>query len=116
MSAVLALPALPADVAISPVSGFDSLGLHAHVMAGVSQAGYTEPTAVQAAAIPVLLDGLDAIVSSQTGSGKTAMPAIRKTPKRKPKAPRLASTTKSSRNEKEYLDFIKDQQSLVFVT
>ena len=85
MSAVFSSPAVPADVAISedsaPIiaSGFASLGLHDHVMTGVTQAGYTEPTTVQAAAMPVVAAGLDAIVSSQTGSGKTAafmLPAL----------------------------------------
>lgn len=85
MSAVLSLPAVPADSAISEDSvstdagGFAPLGLNRHVMTGVVQAGYTEPTAVQAAAIPVVTAGLDAIVSSQTGSGKTAafmLPAL----------------------------------------
>ena len=78
MSAVFASTS-PVDPADLSESAFAALGLHAHVLAGVSQAGYDQPTAVQSAAIPVLLAGSDAIVSSQTGSGKTAafmLPAL----------------------------------------
>lgn len=68
------------NAAASPVAAaFESLGLSGAVLTGIAKAGYTEPTAVQAAAIPVLLSGRDAIVSSRTGSGKTAafmLPAL----------------------------------------
>ena len=37
----------------------------------LQEAGITEPTAVQQEAIPVLLEGKDAVVLSQTGTGKT---------------------------------------------
>jgi len=43
--------------------------------------GYAEPTAVQRAAIPAALSGADLLVSSQTGSGKTAsfiLPALQR--------------------------------------
>ncbi|HQA11869.1 DEAD/DEAH box helicase, partial [Zoogloea sp.] len=51
---------------------FASLGLSENIVKAVTEAGYTEPTAVQQAAIPAALAGKDLIVSSQTGSGKTA--------------------------------------------
>lgn len=38
----------------------------------LNRLGYTEPTPVQAAAIPPALDGRDLIVTAETGSGKTA--------------------------------------------
>lgn len=38
----------------------------------ITEAGYTKPTPVQAQSIPLVLEGHDVLVSSQTGSGKTA--------------------------------------------
>ncbi|HEX4857800.1 MAG TPA: DEAD/DEAH box helicase, partial [Usitatibacteraceae bacterium] len=58
---------------------FESLGLNAQITEAVAAAGYTEPTAVQARAIPEVIAGRDLLVSSQTGSGKTAafmLPAL----------------------------------------
>ena len=51
---------------------FNRLGLHPALLAAVEASGYTEPTAVQAQAIPAALAGADLLVSSFTGSGKTA--------------------------------------------
>ena len=42
----------------------------------VTEAGYERPTAIQAQAIPVALQGRDVIGSSQTGTGKTAAFAL----------------------------------------
>ncbi len=58
---------------------FDTLGLHETLTRAVQQAGYTAPTEVQARAIPAALQGTDLMVSSSTGSGKTAafvLPAL----------------------------------------
>ena len=38
----------------------------------ITHAGYTTPTDVQARAVPAAMSGRDLLVSSQTGSGKTA--------------------------------------------
>jgi ATP-dependent RNA helicase RhlE len=51
---------------------FRSLGLHANLLRAVQTAGYTEPTPIQAAAIPPILAGHDLIGIAQTGTGKTA--------------------------------------------
>ncbi|WP_269532211.1 DEAD/DEAH box helicase [Chitinimonas sp. BJYL2] len=51
---------------------FDSLGLHAEILRAVLDSGYTEPTPVQARAIPVVLSGRDVMAGAQTGTGKTA--------------------------------------------
>ena len=51
---------------------FASLGLSEHIIKAVVEAGYTTPTPVQEAAIPAAIAGKDLVVSSQTGSGKTA--------------------------------------------
>jgi superfamily II DNA/RNA helicase len=51
---------------------FAKLGLNPNIVKAVEASGYTEPTAVQLQTIPAALQGLDLLVSSQTGSGKTA--------------------------------------------
>ena len=52
--------------------GFSSLGLDSSLLDNLARLGYTTPTPVQLAAIPAVLAGGDLLVSSQTGSGKTA--------------------------------------------
>ncbi|WP_029057189.1 DEAD/DEAH box helicase [Stappia stellulata] len=51
---------------------FSSLGLSEKVLAAVEAAGYTEPTPIQAAAIPHVLERRDVLGLAQTGTGKTA--------------------------------------------
>ncbi|MAA98394.1 MAG: DEAD/DEAH box helicase [Stappia sp.] len=51
---------------------FSSLGLSEKVLAAVEAAGYTEPTAIQAEAIPYVLQKRDVLGLAQTGTGKTA--------------------------------------------
>ncbi len=58
---------------------FETLNLQADLARALQAAGYTEPTDVQASAIPPALAGRDLMVSSRTGSGKTAsfmLPAL----------------------------------------
>ncbi|HWH72763.1 MAG TPA: DEAD/DEAH box helicase, partial [Methylibium sp.] len=57
---------------MTDVSTFEALGLAAPLLHAVAQLGFTQPTKVQAQAIPAALKGGDWMVSSQTGSGKTA--------------------------------------------
>src|SRR3954468_23638078 len=52
--------------------GFSSLGLDSSLLDNLKGLGYTTPTPVQREAIPAALGGGDLLVSSQTGSGKTA--------------------------------------------
>ncbi|TLD69418.1 DEAD/DEAH box helicase [Phragmitibacter flavus] len=51
---------------------FRSLGLDPRILQAIQEAGYTEPTPIQAAAIPQILTGQDLIGIAQTGTGKTA--------------------------------------------
>ncbi|HEX9046166.1 MAG TPA: DEAD/DEAH box helicase [Verrucomicrobiae bacterium] len=51
---------------------FHSLGLDARILRAVTEAGYTEMTPIQSAAIPSVLAGQDVIGIAQTGTGKTA--------------------------------------------
>jgi superfamily II DNA/RNA helicase len=51
---------------------FSALGLSEKVQAAVAAAGYTQPTPIQAQAIPHAVAGRDVIGIAQTGTGKTA--------------------------------------------
>ncbi|HEX3549368.1 MAG TPA: DEAD/DEAH box helicase [Candidatus Elarobacter sp.] len=53
-------------------SNFDALGLSPALLRAVRRLGFTEPTPVQADAIPPALAGRDVLASAQTGTGKTA--------------------------------------------
>ncbi|HEY2980150.1 MAG TPA: DEAD/DEAH box helicase [Anaerolineales bacterium] len=75
---------------------FSSLNLRPELVQAVTTLGYTEPTAIQAALIPVMLTGADVIGQAQTGTGKTAafaLPILQNfKPNRKPQALVLAPT------------------------
>ena len=51
---------------------FADLGLSPKVQAAITAAGYTIPTPIQCAAIPVAVTGRDVLGIAQTGTGKTA--------------------------------------------
>ncbi len=51
---------------------FDRLGLGPKLVARVAEAGLSEPTPIQARAIPLVLEGRDVMGLAQTGTGKTA--------------------------------------------
>jgi ATP-dependent RNA helicase RhlE len=51
---------------------FESLGLSEAIVRSVKEYGYTEPTPIQAQAIPAVLSGGDLLAAAQTGTGKTA--------------------------------------------
>ncbi len=60
---------------------FEQLQLHEAIVKAVGEAGYTQPTPIQAQAIPQVLEGHDIMASAQTGTGKTAafmLPALHK--------------------------------------
>ena len=79
LDAVVAAAA-EADVAVTAEpNGFIELGLAPELVQAVADLGYTQPTSVQLKAIPLAMGGgndstkfIDLMVSSQTGSGKTA--------------------------------------------
>ncbi|RAV34842.1 DEAD/DEAH box helicase [Corynebacterium heidelbergense] len=56
--------------------GFDGLGLPERVLAAVKKVGYEQPSPIQAATIPVLMEGQDVVGLAQTGTGKTAAFAL----------------------------------------
>ncbi|EDM71229.1 ATP-dependent RNA helicase RhlE [Roseobacter sp. AzwK-3b] len=51
---------------------FSDLNLNPKVLKAVEEAGYTDPTPIQAGAIPPALEGRDILGIAQTGTGKTA--------------------------------------------
>ena len=53
------------------MESFKKLGLGHGIVQLIKESGFTEPTDVQAKAIPLVLDGKDVLGSSATGSGKT---------------------------------------------
>jgi len=57
---------------MSSAPSFAELGLRPELLRAVAEAGYTQPTPIQAQAIPVILDGRDVMGGAQTGTGKTA--------------------------------------------
>ena len=50
---------------------FDELGLAAPLLRAVQEKGYTEPSEVQAAAIPAVLAGRDVMAAAQTGTRRS---------------------------------------------
>tara|TARA_B100000929_G_C15481417_1_gene411355 strand:+ start:335 stop:1636 length:1302 start_codon:yes stop_codon:yes gene_type:complete len=57
-------------------SNFNELGLIPELLARLSDLEYTQPTHIQAKAIPSILAGSDLIAGANTGSGKTATFAL----------------------------------------
>lgn len=60
---------------------FSELGLSPEILKAVDKMGFEQASPIQAETIPILMQGLDVVGQSQTGSGKTAafgIPAIEK--------------------------------------
>ncbi|MFJ4206855.1 DEAD/DEAH box helicase [Paenarthrobacter sp. NPDC089675] len=55
---------------------FTDLGLDGRVLAALQDVGYEKPSPIQAATIPLLLEGRDVVGLAQTGTGKTAAFAV----------------------------------------
>jgi len=51
---------------------FSQFGLHADLLRGVREMGFTRPTPIQNDAIPPAMEGRDVLACAMTGSGKTA--------------------------------------------
>jgi ATP-dependent RNA helicase RhlE len=61
---------LSADV--TPEVKFADFGLADPILRAITEMGYETPTPIQAAAIPIVLQGKDVMGAAQTGTGKTA--------------------------------------------
>ncbi len=54
------------------VTEFRQLELAENILSALDAIGFVSPTPIQAASIPLLLTGVDALGKAQTGTGKTA--------------------------------------------
>ena len=68
-------PAIESQPA-TPENNFALLGLQEDIVRALTTAGYLNPTDIQAATIPALLEGRDVLGQAQTGTGKTAAFAL----------------------------------------
>jgi len=91
-------------------SSFNTIGLSDPMLHDIARAGFTEPTPVQAQAIPPALEGRDVLGCAQTGTGKTAafvIPMIERLaamPKGHPKGLILAPTRELAIQTQETID------------
>ena len=60
----------------TPIPSFSDLNLSAPVLKALKDVGYETPSPIQAATIPLLLEGRDVLGQAQTGTGKTAAFAL----------------------------------------
>ena len=72
MIAVIADASSVSVTADGPALQFKDFGLSAEILRALTDQGYLHPTPIQAAAIPVILQGRDVMGAAQTGTGKTA--------------------------------------------
>ena len=66
----------PAKEEVFSAKTFDQLNLGPHLVKNLSDLGLTTLTTIQSKALPVIMGGKDALIKSQTGSGKTMTYAI----------------------------------------
>ncbi len=91
-------------------SSFNNLGLSEAILRDIARTGFTEPTPIQAQAIPPGLAGRDVLGCAQTGTGKTAafvIPLVERLaagPKGHPRALILAPTRELAIQIQETID------------
>jgi ATP-dependent RNA helicase DDX56/DBP9 len=64
--------ATPQTTKDDPQASFESFSLDPRLMQAIAKSEFSNPTPVQAKAIPLALEGKDILAKSKTGSGKTA--------------------------------------------
>ena len=82
---------------------FRALHLSPQILQAVRDSGYTEPTPIQIAAIPLILAGHDVIGIAQTGTGKTAafvLPILMKLAESRQTVARHGELTANRRDQK----------------
>ena len=106
---------------------FNSLGLSNALLKAINKKGYTQPSPIQAKAIPEVLQGKDVLASAQTGTGKTAgftLPLLHILSQnklgntRRPRALVLTPTRELAaqvyENVKEYSEFLNMKSIVIF--
>ena len=103
---------------------FTDLGLKSELLRAVTEKGYTEPTPIQAQAIPTVLSGKDVLAGAQTGTGKTAgfiLPLLQKLSQQSSRYPRalvLAPTrelaAQIAESAREYGKYVSIRTVVVF--
>ncbi|MFT0849305.1 DEAD/DEAH box helicase [Achromobacter sp. F4_2707] len=86
---------------MNSITSFADLGLAEPLLRAIADAGYTQPTPIQAQAIPQVIQGGDVLAAAQTGTGKTAgftLPILHRllnkpSEQRKPGRPRVLVLT-----------------------
>jgi ATP-dependent RNA helicase DeaD len=102
------------------MSSFRDLGINEHVLQSIDEMGYEEPTPVQEATIPLLLQGRDVVAQALTGTGKTAaygIPLVQRidTNQLKPQAIIMAPTRELTVQVAELLSGIGRHSGLMLV-
>jgi ATP-dependent RNA helicase RhlE len=76
---------------------FSTLGLSPAVTSPLARLGYTRPTPVQTASIPIVLAGSDLLARAQTGTGKTAAFGLPMIDRLFVRSPRQTTTSRKPR-------------------
>jgi superfamily II DNA/RNA helicase len=100
---------------------FLELGLSKPIANALKDFGYTEPTEIQQATIPIVLSGQDLLASAKTGSGKTAafaLPVLEclEEPDKKPRALVLVPTRELALQVEEQFEIFGRYSKLRTVT
>ncbi len=103
---------------------FQELNLIEPLAKAVAKQGYTEPTPIQAKAIPALLEGKDLIGIAQTGTGKTAafvLPILQRMTEKYPRtvktlilAPTRELAAQIGESFSSYGEFLKFKHTVIF--
>ncbi|XP_058715477.1 probable ATP-dependent RNA helicase DDX56 [Poecile atricapillus] len=78
--------------------GFEHMGLDPRLLRAVSELGWSVPTAIQARAIPLAMEGRDLLARARTGSGKTGaygLPLLHKVLTSKQAAPVVSQAVRA---------------------
>ena len=103
-------------------SNFNNLGLSEAILRDIAKTGFTEPTPIQAQAIPPGIAGRDVLGCAQTGTGKTAafvIPMVERLaagPKGHPRALVLAPTRELAIQIQETIDKLGRSQRIFATT
>jgi len=109
-------------VQTTAINSFHALGLSEPLLRDIARAGFTEPTPIQAQAIPYALQGRDVVGCAQTGTGKTAafviplIEGLAAMPKGSPRALILVPTRELAIQVQEVIDTLGRQMHVSATT